>query len=234
MLFDFTIMKRVNNFSYILLFGVLLGLCSSAWADSYQDFSRQLSYFYLHPTKASFAKFQQDANRYQSQLEQKQNGADILVAVMIAKISGTKKWPIIDGNFGRIARQILARKTRLARYVWDDSKVDPGKLDIWWVSYFATGDKAYLDKIFRYVGLPKPKHDVMRKMVIAAANWSFKSNCRQHKSVLEYARRQLWTASLTTKRKTFLKDCITKAQSASIQRNTAVQGDGVPASSDGK
>ncbi len=197
----------------LILFGIALALCSNAWADDFEDFSQQLTYFYLHPARASFEKFQKDANRFQSQLENNENGADILVAVMIAKIAQTRKWPVVDGHFGKIAKEILARKTRLAKYIWDDSRVDPGKLDVWWVSYFATGDTSYLEKIFRYAGFPLPKHDAQRMLVIGAASWSFKSNCKQHKSVLEFAKRKLHSASVSDERRKVIKQWIAYAES---------------------
>ena len=182
--------------------------CQSTYAEEFEDFGRQTSYFYLNPSRESFEKFQQQAESFREKLDSLGNGASVLVAVMIARISEAHDWPITEGVFGDRAREILEGKSRFAMYVGDDSQVDPTKLDIWWASFFATGDGEYLDKILEYAGLDLPESDVASILVIGAATWSFKSNCRQHQRVLEYAKSRLRRGGLPESQMRFLRECI--------------------------
>lgn len=63
---------------------------------------------------------QTNADQFRDNLEGSENGTDILFAVMIAKISQTRHWPIIDEAFGKRAKEILGGKSRLAKYVIDE------------------------------------------------------------------------------------------------------------------
>lgn len=194
----------------ICLFATLL--CQTALADDREDFGNQMSYFYLTPSQESFDTFQEKADQFQNELESAGNGADILVAVMIAKISGAHNWPIRDSILGRKAQEILRGQSSLAIYVQDDSQVDPSKLDVWWASFFATGDENYLEKIFQYAGVELPKEDIGRMLIGGAATWSFKANCRQHKKVTEFARQKLNSLSTSKSQVKFLKECIEFAE----------------------
>ena len=192
--------------------------CQSVLAADFEDFGQQMSYFYLTPSQESFNTLQKNADRFRDKLEGAGNGADILVAVMIAKISQTNNWPIGDGGLGRRAKEIVEGKSRLATYVIDDSQVDPTKLDIWWVSFFATGDDHFLENIFQYAGLELPKGDIGRMLVIGAATWSFKANCRQHKRVLEFARQKLNSPSISEAQAKFVKESIAFAETRSTEQ----------------
>ena len=74
------------------------------------------------------------------------------MAVVFAMVSKKYDLPIVERVIAGKSREILEGKTDFARYVFDDSKVDAGKLDIWWASYFSTGDTGYLDKLLKYAG----------------------------------------------------------------------------------
>lgn len=199
--------------------------CNDALSESVEDFSKNISNFYLAPSSAAFNTFQQGANHFSSELKAAGNGADILVSVMIARISEKYGWPISGGVLGARATEILAGTSPLAKFVSDDAQVNPAKLDVWWVSFFATGEERYLENIFRYAGLELPKGNVGGALVIGAATWSFKSNCRQHQKVLEFAKQKLG-AKLTSERQAqFLRDCIALAEAES---NVWVNRDGKP------
>ena len=193
-------------------YAAVLLLSQTAIAGSFEDFGRQMPYFYLSPSKESFSEFQQNADKFRDKLKGAKNGADILVAVMIARISEAHGWQIAEGAFSKRAKEIAEGKSRLAKYIRDDSQVDPAKIDVWWASFFATGDEQYLEKILRFAGLELPKGDIQRMLVIGAATWSFKANCRQHKRVLEFAKRQLRSSSAPERQRLFLKECIAFAQ----------------------
>lgn len=182
----------------------------SADADgmkSLEDFGQRVMAFYQSPSPEGFARFQKDADRLESVLTANGNGADVALAVGMARTSAKHHWPIEGkGHAARQAKEILEGKSELARYVNDDTAVDPAKLDIWWMSFFATGDTAYLEKLLEFAGEPMPKDDLDKMLVIGAATWSFKSNCRQHKTVREFARSQLKN-DMSPEKKAFLVEC---------------------------
>jgi hypothetical protein len=182
-------------------------------SDELEKFGDKMMYFYLTPSPGEFSEFQKYADRFKREIEGNGNGGDILVTVMLARISAKYGWPIVDGAFSTKAREILDGKTDFARYISDDSQVDPSKLDIWWASFFATGDDRYLENIFQYAGQEMPKGDVGKLLVIGAAKWSFKSNCRQHGRVLHFAKNRMDSTSVTESQKAFLKECIDYAES---------------------
>ena len=173
-----------------------------------------MSYFYLAPSKERFVAFQQRADHLHGELEGAGN-AEILVAVMIARISGTYSWPISDTPFGARAKEILEGRSSFAKYISDDSVVDPTKLDVWWTGFFATGEDRFLENIFQYAGLELPEHYIGRMLVIGAATWSFKANSRRHKRVLEFDKRKLHSPSISDPQTTFLKECIAYAEAQS-------------------
>ncbi len=200
-------------------------LSSSVSAQTLKEFGNTMLYFYLTPSEASFSKFQIAADHFRSELVGAENGAALLTSVMIARISEKNGWAIADGAFSTTAKEILDGQSELAKYIADDSKVDSTKLDVWWTSFFGTGDNRYLENIFRYAGLELPKGDISGMMVIGAATWSFKSNCQQHKRVLEFAKQKLSSPGITESQITFLKECISSAQQSDIEQNS-LSGDG--------
>ena len=92
----------------------------------------------------------------------------------------------------------------------DDSLVDPGKLDIWWASFYATGDDVYLEKIFRYAGedTNKKGKDIL---LYGAASWSFKANCRQHGKVKLFAEEKQKKGSYSESKIKYLQECLSYA-----------------------
>jgi hypothetical protein len=185
--------------------------CLPVMAEDFESFGKQMTYFYLSPSQAGFNQIQSQADQYHEKLEGSDNGADIIVAVMIARISQKHHWPIHDGAFGERARVIVEGKSRLAKYINDDTRVDPTKLDIWWGSFFATGDEVYLEKLFQYAGQAIPENGLMEKLTVGSAQWSFKSNCRQHRKVLAFAEQKLKSPSLTESQTRFIKACMAYA-----------------------
>lgn len=196
--------------------------CQGVLADDLEDFGYQMSYFYLSPSEKAFESLQAKAEQLRGRLESAGNGADILTAVMIARISEKHGWTIDDGHLGAIAKEILKGNSRLAKYVADDSQVDPGKLDVWWASFFGTGDEQFLEKIFRFAGLDLPDGDIGRMLIIGAATWSFKANCRQHEKVLDFAKRKLDAPGLAKSQAGFVRDCIEYASAKKTDQGASV------------
>jgi hypothetical protein len=115
-----------------------------------------------------------------------------------------------------LARAIAAgdSNNRTARFVNDDTKVTPTKLDLWWISFFATGDEKYLALILKQTRDSRPQGEqprTNRVLVAGAAKWSFQANCRQHAAVRRFAKnameRDEWASS-----KQFLQQCVGPAK----------------------
>jgi hypothetical protein len=190
---------------------VLLCLCATASSASLKEFGQKMSYFYLKPTPEAFAAFQQDVDTFADTLASAGNNADLLTAVMIARISEKHHWPVISkSSIGDKARTILEGKNPLAQYVLDDKQIDPSKLDIWWASFFATGDEAYLEKILVCAGTDSSKADPVLLLIYGSATWSFKANCKQHEAVRSFAQKQLDSKKYPLKA-AYLEECIAYA-----------------------
>lgn len=201
-----------------LIFACLMTLLAHAEpANELEQFGEQMAYFYLSPTRESFEEFQKRAEKFAPQLRSSGNGADLLTAVMIGKASQVHGWPLGNGPLAKTAREISKGQSQLARYVADDDQVDPTKLDIWWASFFATGDTRFLEKILQFAGQESPKGDVGRMLVVGAATWSFKANCGQHLRVLDFARQKLASMGEGAEKAAFLRDCIAYGEAPRAQ-----------------
>lgn len=201
----------MKKFAFLTYFLASLW-CPPSMADDLKNFGTQVSYFYLTPTREAFEVFQKNAEGLRKEFDKAGNGSDVLVAVMIAKIAQKYNWPISEGTIGKRAREIADGKSRLAKYVVDDAQVNAAKLDIWWASFFATGDEMYLAKIVRYAGLELPKNDTEQMLIIQAATWSFKANCRQHPKVLAFAKQLLASPTTSEVQAKFIRDSIAFAE----------------------
>lgn len=197
-----------------LLLAVTLGWAQCAVADPVADLGDRMSSFYLKPSAAAFTAFQNDASALQGDLEKRGPELGTLISVMIARIAQQNHWPLAQSAFRSRAQEIIDGKSPLARYVQDDTRVDPGKLDIWWISFFSTADEKYLDNILQYAGAELPKGDIARMMVIQAATWSFQANCRQHKAVLAFAKKKLAAKGVPAAQAAFLAQAIARAEAA--------------------
>lgn len=172
--------------------------------DELQKVVEQMSNFYLSPTEANFIQFQKSADKFENQFKSSGNSADIMVALMTARISEKHKWPIQQSFFSGQAKEILEGKTDLAKFLNNDEEVTPAKLDFWWASYFATGEEQYLLKILKFAGEEMPKGDIAKLLVISAATWSFKSNCKQHKTIRDFALKKSQDNGISKHKKNYL------------------------------
>jgi len=53
-----------------------------------------------------------------------------------------------------------------------------------------------------------PKNDLAKTMVVGAASWSFKANCKQHKAVRDFAEKMSKDDSLPEKKRSYLVGCV--------------------------
>ncbi len=186
---------------------VLALLAQTARAGKLDKLGDEVAYFYLNPSRENFLRLQTEADRLEDSLP-KESNASLLIAVEIATAAEKHHWKISDGGqISRLAQEVRAGKSELAKYVRDDSIVDVVKLDIWWAGFCATGDDRYLAKILRRAKHPQPGERAADFMMPAMAAWSFKTNCRQHKAVLRFARSCLKSNAFPGK-KEFLQECV--------------------------
>lgn len=188
-------------------YGIAIFFVLVSWfahAADLEGLGNDVMYFYMQPTKEKFDNIQTIANANASELGK----SKLMLSVEVARISEKNGWPIKNGVIGAMATQVLDRESDLYRYVNDDDQVSAEKLDIWWSSFFGTGEEVYLDKIFTYAGEEMPKGDLDRMMVIGAATWSFKANSKQHEAVKNYALKKWKESGLDAKKKEYVHRCI--------------------------
>jgi hypothetical protein len=150
----------------------------------------RMTHFYVSPSQEEFEAIQlgirADLNKFVAQA----NGADTLATVFLARVHQEYGWPLLDlGTLTDRATSIVAGdRSSESKYIQDDSAIDPHKLDIWWISFFATGDTRYLGKLVAQLGDVDAQSGSSKILVTGEANSSFRSNCREHPAVLQYAK----------------------------------------------
>ena len=177
----------------LILAAVILGSFTHTIAGdepALEVLGNQLTYFYLNPSEEEFSALQQGIAMHYDELSSSGAGFSTLISVFLGKVHEKHGWSLLD--IRDLDEQALSVADRdgsdLSRYVWDDTQIDPGKLDVWWTSFFATGDTMYLDKLINQVGDLEAQSGTENIMVMGAANWSVSANCRQHPAVLKYAK----------------------------------------------
>lgn len=187
---------------------MLLFFTSFSYGDELEQFSKQMTYFYLKPSESEFQSLQSKANKFEDQLKK----ASLLLAVMSVRINEKHGWPIQETFFSNTAKDILREESKLSQFVYDDSQVNPMKLDIWWVSFFATGEEQYLNNILQYAGEKAAKGDTGKLLVFSAATWSFKSNCNQHEKVREFAQKIITEGKFSPSKQALLNECVNTSE----------------------
>jgi hypothetical protein len=191
----------------------LLALCAvqTGGADL-RKFGDEMAYFYLAPTKEKFDALQTKADQLYDELKKTGGKGEILAGVFLAKVAMKHRWEITgNGAASAVAKDVVQGTSNFAKYVNNDTMVDLHKLDIWWSSFFATGDNEYLAKILKYARRPQPGEHAADFMMPAMAAWSFKSNCAQHRAVAAFAKDCLENNRFPAKND-FLRQCIAFAE----------------------
>jgi hypothetical protein len=172
------------------------------------DYGTGMMRFHLAPSEQSFEHLEAETDRFAAPLTKKDNGVDRNMAVFLARAAEKHHWPIMGKSaIAQSAREIAAGKSALAKYVRNDQAVDVGKLDIWWASFYATGETRYLALLLSHARTPRPGEHAADFLMPAAAAWSFKSNCRQDPTVLAFAKEAL-AKNTDPQKAAFLKECI--------------------------
>ena len=192
----------------IIALAAIVLSAATASARTLEEFGQEMSKFYIEPTQAGFALLQADADRFYKKLKATEGGGEMLVAILIWRASEKHGWPIVGkGKATAMAKELSAGTGKFFDYVVDDARVDPGKFDIWWASFFATGEEHYLAKIMKFAGLPQENKEIGELLLIGSASWSFRANCRQHEAVKAFATKCLADPAYAD-RAAFLAECV--------------------------
>lgn len=173
-------------------------------------FGNEVTYFYKTPSREKFNSIlsfvENDFPRIKAKNERL--NLSITTAAFLAAASNKYGWRITGSNkASMLGREILEGKSDFAKFVNDNNRVAPVKLDIWWSSFFATGDNRFLEKILQFAGEKMPERGNSQYGMIGSASWSFKSNCAQHDAVKSYARNCL-TKKQYAEKTQYLTECI--------------------------
>ena len=154
--------------------------------------------FFRDPSAEAFAVIRDGIDRHAQAAGIKPSGLLPLTAFLAAAAERYDYDLPGDSRVLRAARATRSGDTSdpWAKYLLDDS-ITPGRLDVWWGRYFATGDEEYLRKVLRHVRdddekpAPGPEGTVPRQAMIefataAAAKWSFGALARQIPEVAEF------------------------------------------------
>ena len=185
-----------------------------------------MSFFYRNPDAAQFDRISKLIDEHEETIlkASKRNRFNVIAATFLARVHQKHEFPISStGKIGDLARAIIAKDkdNQEAVFVNDPKQITASKLDAWWISFSATGDTKYVESILKVTGNPRTKkvNGLLSIPVVTAANWSFKSNCRLHKPVFEFAanasKLEKWAAQ-----KSFLDHCVAFVKEAQTQKET--------------
>jgi hypothetical protein len=68
---------------------------------------------------------------------------------------------------------------------------DPGVIDVFWGSFFATGDERFVLRVIGALPLTRSEHDAQKIRIAASAETSLVSNARRHEKVLGICKARL-------------------------------------------
>jgi hypothetical protein len=161
--------------------------CPPEGPSSYESTDYRMRHFHPDPDEGllrsdrgleNFSRLQRGMQCVPDKWLSEESPASLLAAVFLARAHGRYGYPLLDmGTLDDRALDIWRKgRSSISRYVNDDSQVDERKLDVWWVSYFATGETTYLDRIMRWVGDPGSQADAARASLVGAANLTVAHN----------------------------------------------------------
>ncbi|MDP8079610.1 hypothetical protein [Phocoenobacter skyensis] len=171
--------------------------------------------FYQNPQQQRFDEIQQGMMA----LYGKTTKIPIMV-VWANAVSQKYGWKINQDFYPELVKQLRNSQSEFSQFVANDEIVVSMKLDIWWSSFFATGEDKYVRKIFdqaikfkevkQYLDNKKTQtnQDAFYLMTLFSADWSFKANCKHHKKIRTFAHKWQREKSLTTEAKQLLATCI--------------------------
>lgn len=178
-----------------------------------KETSRAMMQFYANASAEHFTKINSTLAKHQESIVQmgKRNRFDVLAATFLARAHQKFDYEISgDGPVIELARDIVAKNEENERAVFvnDNDDVTPSKLDVWWVSFFTTGETRYLEFLLAQTGdanvaRGNPAAATIRRV----ANWSFRSNCKNHDLVRDFAAAAVEQDKWKEQKK-FLEECL--------------------------
>ncbi len=118
-----------------------------------EQLSQTMTYFYKQPDRATFEDVALDLEPLEPQLDRLGQGTKDLLSVFLWRCVERYGFTIPSQAGGGIvarARVLADTKPRSdpdwVAYIKTNDGVDPHKLDVNWMSYFATGDSKYLSR----------------------------------------------------------------------------------------
>ena len=160
--------------------------------ESVKELFQRVTNFYQDPSESNFTSIQKAMVKFQDEIQERnrQNGIMNLSATFLSRASQENEFPLDgDGPIFELANEIINESdtNETAKFINDDSNLLPAKIDVWWVSFYATGDEKYLEQILTQT-LANEDEGGIKTVIANSARWSFKSNCKQHSKVHEFAK----------------------------------------------
>lgn len=195
--------------TFILIFFTTLAFAAGADLDTqYMPIALGMMTFPQHPTEQAFREIEGKMSALPKLSNSDSDNHVLLLSAGFLTGGHLGHGWSINGKSqtGRAALDILSKKGKVAKWVWDDSVVDDSRFDFWWVQYMGSQDEKILGKILKYAGDPTHYKDA-RGVLVQLASWSFKSNCCQVQSVRDFAEKCLQDPAYKD-RKAFLHECL--------------------------
>ena len=166
----------------------------------------KITTFYKNPTQEVFSSISNviETNNDFIMKTSEKSGVHFVLATFIARASSKNEFEISgEGEILKLAKDIATnnQENDVAKAINDNENVTPRKLDLWWTSFYATGETDYLDRILAQLNSEDP-------LLQELAAWSFKSNCKARPDVKSFAKKAIEDEKYT-KHKEFLEKCIT-------------------------
>lgn len=205
----------------IILFIPLLGAAQEKAPEIINQIDKDISFFYQNPQKATFIRLQKQFPIIEKYMANKPSRSTALPMIIWLDLVAKKHQWALDPTFKpKTIKQLNTPGSKLHQLAYGKGQLSPLKLDIWWSSFFATGDVAYVEKIYQQAKQletinaqmeegfkTQKKQDIFPFLVASAADWSFISNCQQHAVIRDFARNQLKNTVLENE-KTLLEKCL--------------------------
>lgn len=187
--------------------------------------NQKIAYFYQQPNQADFNWVQDNRQSIEDALtaNKKRHNAFAGVVVWVSQVADKHQWKIQPDYYPSAIKQLNTPGSRAYQIFHGKPQITPQTLDMWWSSFFATGDMEYVKRIFNQAKQlqkitadaeknaqqgKKSKRDILAFLVAGAAEWSFLSNCRQHAVIQVFAKKQLSHGGLSAAEQTLLTRCV--------------------------
>ena len=182
-----------------------------------------LTTFYQKPTQAQMNQLTKSLSEHSDEISLR-TSLGLFSAIVMGYASQKNNLQINgQGEVFDAAKAIAAddESARLVQYLKNHGSVDQTRLDIWWYSFFATGDSQYLDRILEQTGdlfADEFRGDARAALI---ANGSLMTHAAKHKAVAQYCEKALVKKALVKNqdhwRESLLKHCLAFSKTKPIK-----------------